>query len=53
MTVMPRVLLEGLAIPESPRWYDGRLCFSKRSWNAPKPGAAAGLSEQRPRLGKS
>jgi sugar lactone lactonase YvrE len=26
--VQPRVLLEGLAIPESPRWHDGRLWFS-------------------------
>ena len=24
----PRVLLEGLAMPESPRWRDGRLWFS-------------------------
>jgi sugar lactone lactonase YvrE len=24
----PRVLLEGLGIPESPRWHDGRLWFS-------------------------
>jgi sugar lactone lactonase YvrE len=24
----PRVLLEGLAMPESPRWHDGRLWFS-------------------------
>jgi sugar lactone lactonase YvrE len=24
----PRVLLDGLAIPESPRWHDGRLWFS-------------------------
>jgi sugar lactone lactonase YvrE len=28
MTMTPRVLLEGLAIPESPRWHDGRLWFS-------------------------
>jgi sugar lactone lactonase YvrE len=28
MTMTPRVLLEGLAIPESPRWYEGRLWFS-------------------------
>src|SRR5262249_32387234 len=28
MTMTPRVLLDGLAIPESPRWYDGRLWFS-------------------------
>jgi sugar lactone lactonase YvrE len=26
--VQPRVLLDGLAIPESPRWHDGRLWFS-------------------------
>ena len=24
----PRVLLDGLAMPESPRWHDGRLWFS-------------------------
>ena len=28
MTMTPRVLLDGLAIPESPRWHDGRLWFS-------------------------
>ena len=28
----PRVLLEGLAMPESPRWRDGRLWFS--NWGA-------------------
>ncbi len=28
----PRVLLEGLAMPESPRWHDGRLWFS--NWGA-------------------
>jgi sugar lactone lactonase YvrE len=26
--VQPRVLLDGLAIPESPRWHEGRLWFS-------------------------
>jgi sugar lactone lactonase YvrE len=26
--VQPRVLLDGLAMPESPRWHDGRLWFS-------------------------
>jgi sugar lactone lactonase YvrE len=26
--MQPRVLLDGLAIPESPRWHDGRLWFS-------------------------
>ena len=26
--VAPRVLLEGIAFPESPRWHDGRLWFS-------------------------
>jgi sugar lactone lactonase YvrE len=26
--VVPRVLLEGIAFPESPRWHDGRLWFS-------------------------
>ena len=26
--IEPRVLLEGLAIGESPRWHDGRLWFS-------------------------
>ena len=25
-----RVLLDGLAMPESPRWHDGRLWFSNR-----------------------
>jgi sugar lactone lactonase YvrE len=28
----PRVLLDGLAMPESPRWHDGRLWFS--NWEA-------------------
>jgi sugar lactone lactonase YvrE len=28
----PRVLLDGLAMPESPRWHDGRLWFS--NWGA-------------------
>jgi sugar lactone lactonase YvrE len=28
MSMTPRVLLDGLAIPESPRWHDGRLWFS-------------------------
>ena len=28
----PRVLLDGLAMPESPRWHDGRLWFSH--WGA-------------------
>ena len=28
MTSEPRVLLDGLGIPESPRWHDGRLWFS-------------------------
>ena len=28
----PRVLLDGLAMPESPRWHDGRLWFS--DWGA-------------------
>jgi sugar lactone lactonase YvrE len=28
MTGSPRVLLDGLALPESPRWHDGRLWFS-------------------------
>ncbi len=27
-TIQPRVLLDGLAMPESPRWHDGRLWFS-------------------------
>jgi sugar lactone lactonase YvrE len=27
-TTEPRVLLEGIAFPESPRWHDGRLWFS-------------------------
>jgi len=26
--MQPRVLLDGLAMPESPRWHDGRLWFS-------------------------
>ena len=26
--ITPRVLLEGLAFPESPRWHDDRLWFS-------------------------
>src|SRR5262245_62316965 len=26
--MQPRVLLDGLAIPESPRWHEGRLWFS-------------------------
>ena len=26
--MQPRVLLGGLAMPESPRWHDGRLWFS-------------------------
>jgi hypothetical protein len=26
--MQPRVLLDGLALPESPRWHDGRLWFS-------------------------
>jgi sugar lactone lactonase YvrE len=26
--VVPRVMLEGIAFPESPRWHDGRLWFS-------------------------
>ena len=30
--VEPRVLLDGLAMPESPRWHDGRLWFS--NWGA-------------------
>ncbi|HZB36295.1 MAG TPA: hypothetical protein VE440_09530 [Gaiellaceae bacterium] len=30
--IEPRVLLEGLAIGESPRWHDGRLWFS--NWGA-------------------
>ncbi len=30
--VEPRVLLSGLAMPESPRWHDGRLWFS--NWGA-------------------
>jgi sugar lactone lactonase YvrE len=30
--IEPRVLLEGLAMPESPRWHDGRLWFS--NWGA-------------------
>jgi sugar lactone lactonase YvrE len=28
MTLRPRLLLDGLAMPESPRWHDGRLWFS-------------------------
>src|SRR5512133_4205643 len=28
----PRLLLDGLAMPESPRWHDGRLWFS--NWGA-------------------
>jgi sugar lactone lactonase YvrE len=31
-TIEPRVLLDGLAMPESPRWHDGRLWFS--DWGA-------------------
>jgi sugar lactone lactonase YvrE len=31
-TIEPRVLLDGLAIGESPRWHDGRLWFS--NWGA-------------------
>src|SRR6058998_2782423 len=27
-TIQPRVLLDGLAMPESPRWHQGRLWFS-------------------------
>src|SRR6266566_1367481 len=27
-TIQPRILLDGLAMPESPRWHDGRLWFS-------------------------
>lgn len=30
--VEPRVLLDGLAMPESPRWHNGRLWFS--NWGA-------------------
>jgi sugar lactone lactonase YvrE len=30
--IEPRVLLEGLAMPESPRWHDDRLWFS--NWGA-------------------
>ena len=30
--IKPRVLLDGLAMPESPRWHDGRLWFS--NWGA-------------------
>ena len=30
--MQPRVLLDGLAMPESPRWHDGRLWFS--NWGA-------------------
>jgi sugar lactone lactonase YvrE len=30
--ITPRVLLDGLAMPESPRWHDGRLWFS--NWGA-------------------
>jgi sugar lactone lactonase YvrE len=30
--IEPRVLLDGLAMPESPRWHDGRLWFS--NWGA-------------------
>ena len=26
--MQPRVLLDGLAMPEPPRWHDGRLWFS-------------------------
>jgi sugar lactone lactonase YvrE len=32
MAAEPRVLLDGLAMPESPRWHDGRLWFS--NWGA-------------------
>jgi sugar lactone lactonase YvrE len=28
LVITPRVLLEGLAFPESPRWHEGRLWFS-------------------------
>ena len=28
MTLKPKVLLEGLAFPEGPRWHDGKLWFS-------------------------
>jgi sugar lactone lactonase YvrE len=28
LRMQPRVLLDGLAMPESPRWHDGRLWFS-------------------------
>ncbi len=31
-TIQPRVLLDGLAMPESPRWHQGRLWFS--NWGA-------------------
>jgi sugar lactone lactonase YvrE len=31
-TLTPRLLLEGLAMPESPRWHQGRLWFS--NWGA-------------------
>jgi sugar lactone lactonase YvrE len=31
-TLMPRLLLDGLAMPESPRWHQGRLWFS--NWGA-------------------
>ena len=31
-SMQPRVLLDGLAMPESPRWHDGRLWFS--DWGA-------------------
>ena len=32
LLMQPRVLLDGLAMPESPRWHDGRLWFS--NWGA-------------------
>ena len=38
--MQPRVLLDGLAMPESPRWHDGRLWFSNwgtRQARRPKP----------------
>jgi hypothetical protein len=28
MTLVPKVLLDGLIFPEAPRWHDGRLFFS-------------------------
>jgi sugar lactone lactonase YvrE len=42
---MPKILIDGLAFPESPRWHDGRLFVS--DWGAHEVVAVdlAGVSE--------